>query len=81
MNTGTLFDNHDNPIGIKLITAYAISSNHFRNDACDMSDPLKITFSDGPSFILADHLSKSFTSAESILTPGPIVVEIAIPFK
>ena len=60
------------PIGVKLMNAFAGSSNHFRNDACDVS---------GPQLIQADHLSKSLTRAESILTPGPIVVEIAIPFR
>lgn len=32
-------------------------------------------------FTQADYLNKSFTLAASILMPGPMVVETAIPFR
>lgn len=33
------------------------------------------------SFTQVDYLNKSFTLAASILMPGPMVVETAIPFR
>jgi hypothetical protein len=50
---------------------FAKFSNLSRGQGMDVSD---LFYGDG-------YLSKSLISAESIFKPGPIVVEMAMPFK